>query len=99
MFKRLTLLAFLFFLSGAAFALAPVDNLAAVTYDGITFRYSPETFGALLPAWDAGTEFQTDAHYFANVAAHTSFKFFRPDPAYPEVNLTGELRVYRIAEL
>lgn len=86
-------------LFGIIQAQEPQDNIVTVNYNGITFSYVPEAFGALLPGYDEGTPYQTDAPYFANVAPHTTFKFMRPDPVHPDVNWTGELRVYRIADL
>jgi hypothetical protein len=74
-------------------------NTATVRYNDIEFSYLPEAFGALLPAYDAGTAYQTDAPYFANNAPHTTFKFMRPNPARPDTYWTGELSVYRIADI
>ena len=86
-------------LYGMIHAQEPPDKLVQVVYNGIEFSYAPEAFGAVLPVYDEGTPYQTDAPYFANIAPHTSFKFMRPDPAYPDINWVGELRVYRIADL
>ncbi|MBZ0286126.1 MAG: hypothetical protein K8I30_00825, partial [Anaerolineae bacterium] len=84
---------------GAVQAQSAPDTAAQLAFNGITFSYDPAVFGAVLPAFDPGTPYQTDAPYFANVAPHTSFVFMRPDPARPDVDLTGELRVYKIADL
>jgi hypothetical protein len=75
------------------------DMTAQVSFNGITFNYDPSAFGAVLPAYDPGTPFQTDAPYFANIAPHSTFTFMRPDPARPDVNLIGTLGVYRIADI
>ncbi len=84
---------------GAVQAQSARDTVAQVSFNGITFRYDPTVFGAVLPAYDEGTPYQTEAPYFANIAPHSSFMFMRPDPARPAVDLTGELRVYKIADL
>ena len=100
MLKRLTILCLLLpILSGSLMAQSPPVTTAAIGYNGITFTYPPDSFGAVLPTYDAGTPYQVDAPYFADIAPHTSFMFLRPDPARPDVDLTGELRVYRIADL
>jgi hypothetical protein len=100
MLKQLTiLLLMLLVLTGGVLAQAPQPDTAIISYNGIEFSYSPGTFGAVLPAYNEGTPFQTDAPYFANTAPHTAFAFLKPDPTRPEVNLVGELRVYRIADL
>jgi hypothetical protein len=72
---------------------------ATVRYKGVEFSYVPDAFGAVQPTFDEGTPYQTDAPYFANVAPHISIKFIRPNPQHPDINFTGELRVYRIADL
>jgi hypothetical protein len=86
-------------LTGMLHAQEPQDQVVMVSYQGITFSYVPEAFGALLPAYDEGTPYQRDAPYFANIAPHISFKFMRPDPIWPDVDWTGELRVYRLTDL
>lgn len=86
-------------IAGAVQAQSAPDTAAQVAFNGITFSYDPAVFGAVLPAFDPGTPYQTDAPYFANTAPHTTFMFMRPDPARPEVDLTGELRVYKIADV
>lgn len=72
---------------------------AQLRYAGVEFRYPPQTFGAVLPSTEAGTPYQTDAPYFANIAPHIAFTFTRPNPAQPDWMFTGQLRVYRIADL
>jgi hypothetical protein len=86
-------------LQGAIYAQEPHDNLAAIDYNGIEFNYAPEAFGAVLPGYDEGTPYEIQAPYFANIAPHAFFKFMRPNPARPDTNWVGELRVYRIADL
>ena len=72
---------------------------ATLRFNGVEFGYSPEAFGAVLPAFEPGTPYQTDAPYFANIAPHTSVRFLRPNPAQPDTNWIGELSVYRISDL
>jgi hypothetical protein len=100
MMKQLTiLLLVLASLTGLVFAQTPAGNTATLYYNGIQFSYPPDDFGAVLPTFDEGTTYQTDAPYFANVAPHTRFAFLRPNPVHPDQNFIGELRVYRIADL
>jgi hypothetical protein len=100
MFKKsiLIIVALLLIVTGSVHAQSTSD-VAQVSFNGITFSYDPAVFGAVLPAYDVGTPFQQDAPYFANTAPHSTFMFMRPDPSRPDVNLTGELRVYKIADL
>jgi hypothetical protein len=86
-------------LCGSLYAQEPPDNAAVIRYNGIEFSYAPEFFGAVLPGYEEGTPYQTDAPYFANVAPHTTFKFMRPNPTRPDVNWVGELSVYRMADI
>jgi hypothetical protein len=99
MFKKLIMLILLLAITGSVQALVPQDYTAHIRYNNIEFSYVPDVFGAVLPAYNQGTAYQADAPYFVNVAPHTTFKFLRPNPAHPDINFVGELRVYRIAEL
>ncbi|MEO8608745.1 MAG: hypothetical protein ABI690_12720 [Chloroflexota bacterium] len=101
MFKKylFVYLAITLIMAGIVHAQSAPAAAAQVSFNGITFSYDPAVFGAVLPAYDAGTPFQADAPYFANNAPHTTFLFTRPDPARPDVNLTGELGIYRIADI
>lgn len=88
-----------FSLCGVSHGQEPASVSAYVLYNGIAFNYQPEALGSLLPGYDQGTPYEVQAPYFANVAPHTSFKFMRPDPVYPDINLTAELRIYRVTDL
>src|SRR4051812_30683963 len=83
----------------AVYAQTVPGTLTSVRYSGIAFNYRPEALGTVLPSYDPGTAYQVDAPYFANVAPHISFKFLRPDPIYPDIDLVAELRIYRILDL
>lgn len=94
--KRLVFaLLVLVLISGAVLA----QSDAQVRYAGVGFSYRPQAFGAVLPWIEAGTPYQADAAYFANVAPHIAFTFTRPNPVHPDQMFTGQLRVYRIADL
>lgn len=102
MFKqRLVIMMFfaMFLLCGNLYAQALPTKSATVRYNDVQFTYQPDIFGAVLPAYDAGTPFHTDAPYFANVAPHVTIKFMRPNPARPDTNLVGELGIYRLADI
>lgn len=92
-------MAALLVLCGSVYGQQSQNDTAVVLYRGIEFSYVPQAFGAMLASYDEGTLYQTDAPYFANTAPHISFKFMRPDPARPDTNWVGELRVYRIDDL
>jgi hypothetical protein len=99
MFKHFLLLMIVALMTAATIFAQETPTTATVRYNGIEFSYLPDAFGAVLPATEQGTPYQTDAPYFANIAPHTVFQFIRPNPVYPDVDWTGTLRVYRIADL